>query len=231
MENTEINALLKRLKELSFENLCDEIENYSIETLELLAKKLYDESLFKKHDILVYTILSERSARLDNNFEWNNENRQKFLTVNDKFMQVFEAAYNEALAAVDELEDRIKNNDKFIKDYEIKIKITAYMHDRFYDDDLNNFGFVLSEPEPDITLKYSFGHSNFRDEQKERPIYLDKSYNWNIEYFGDNFKDDYICYQIHELLDNHWTFYDIININRIWADVEIIHQHYQEVVA
>jgi hypothetical protein len=167
---------------------------------------------------------------LNKNFEWTNENKQKLLYVNDKFMKVFESAYKEAHSAACELENRIKNNDKFIKDYEIEIKIHPYMNDLFYDEINGSIGYILSEPLSNFPpINYSFGHSSYDNEIKRKPIYLDKSLNWNIEYFGDIFKDDYICCEIHDLLVTHvWSFNDIINICKIWTDVEVIHQHYIE---
>jgi hypothetical protein len=51
--------------------------------------------------------------------------------------------------------------------------------------------------------------------------------NWNIRCFGNTFDNNYICYQIHELLDTDiWSLYDIVNISKITADVKIINQHY-----
>jgi hypothetical protein len=226
MKNITIKTL-EKLKKLSYKNQRDKVKKYSIEMLELLAQKMYEKS-YKRDDFLDI-ILSERVVKLKDNFEWTNENKQKFLNVNDKFMQIFESAYNEALAAAFELEKRIKNNDKFIKDYEIEIKITPYMGGQFYDDTKNNFGYVLSEPKLNrSTINYSFGHLSYDREIKEKPVYLDKSENWNIEYLGNTFKDNYICYEIHELLTNKWSFYDIINIEKICVDVEVIHQYYEE---
>jgi hypothetical protein len=232
VENKEAAETLENLRSLPDEEQSNEIGTYSIDFLELLASKIYEtsEKPFGVYRFdLLYDILFERVMKLDNNFEWTNENKQKLLNVNDKLMQVFECAYNEALSVAGELENRIKNNDTFIKDYEIEIKMTPYTSDRFYNDDANGnkIGYILSEPNPPLSLiNFSFGHTNFHH---EKPIYMDKTMNWNIQYFGDAFKDNYICYEIHELLDTHiWSLYDIINIDKIRADVEVIHQHYIE---
>jgi hypothetical protein len=209
----------------------DEIKGYPVETLELLAIEIYENSLTLREEPLgiFKIILRERVIKLNNNFEWTNGNKQKLLNVNDKFMQVFDMAYNEAISSAFELENRIKNNDQFIKDYEIKIKMTPYWNEQFYKGN-GSIGYVLSEPKPLYSIiKYSFGHSSYNDEINEKPIYLNKSLNWNTEYFGDTFKDNYICFEIHELLDSQeWSFNDIIIINKIWADVEVIYQHYIE---
>jgi hypothetical protein len=230
MENTKIVDILEKLKKLSFVDQRREIGKCSIEILELIASKIYNGSelyLRKSCFDILDKILLERALKIGSTFEWTDENKQKLLKVNDKFMQVFEDAYNEAVFFANELENRINNNDKFIKDYEVEIRITPYMSDRFYNDDINGncIGYVLSEPDPHSPINFSFGHYHF---QCEKPIYLDKSLNWNREYFGDTFKDNYICYEIHKLLDSHWSLTDIINIDKIWADVEVIHQHYIE---
>ena len=231
MEKTEIVNILENLKELPYEHRRDELKKYPIKILESLAAELYERYTGRNHDKknsqILDDILSTRAAKLDDNFEWTNENKQKFLNVSDKIMQVFESAYNEALTIASDLENRIKNNDKFIKDYEIEIEINFYLSDKFYNDENGRiFGYVLSEPLNYNPIQHYFSHS-YRDEFSEKPIYLDKTENWNSEYFGGVFNDNYICYGIHALLDTHiWSFNDIANIEKIWADVKVWHQHY-----
>ena len=231
MENADIIKTLNRLMDLPFENLYNELEKYSVEMLELFAVNIYNKSLRQKHvnDIFNH-ILFKRYIKLNDNFQWTDENKHKLLNINDKFMQVFESAYNEALSIAYELENRIKNNDKFIKDYEIVIKINPYMSDNFYDETSIGFGFVLSEPLLfSSPIEYPLGHPSCDYKLIKKPIYLDKTWNWNIEYFDGIFDDKYICYQIHELLDKKWSFNDIISIARICADIEVMHQHYIEI--
>jgi len=234
MKNKEIIKILDELSRLSHDEQWTEVEKYSIEYLELLATTAYD-NLQKKYlgpkirdDHLLTAILIERVSKIDRDFEWTDDNKLKFISVNNRFIQVFESAYNEAVSIANALEDRIKNGDIFIKDYEITIRITPYIEDVFYDQmlDENGIGFVLSEPDLhfDPIECYISRHSF-----DAVPIYLDKSLNWNIEYFGDTFEKDYICYAIHELLDTHrWSFYDIANIKKIWADVVVKYQNYTE---
>jgi hypothetical protein len=165
MENMELVETLERLKKLPDDKQWNEIKQFSVEMLELLAIKLYNEYLFKSYkgdgflDIL-NVILHERVKKLNIDFEWTNENKEKFINVNDKIYQTFEKAYNEAVAAANKLEARIKNNDKFIKDYEVKIEIQPYMGDEYYDDgDDFGFGYVLSEPESDyVPIGVQIGH-------------------------------------------------------------------------
>jgi hypothetical protein len=234
MNNNELAEILEKLKKLPCDKLPyyirlnSDIEQYSVETLELLAVKLYEEYSRKnliKDRRLLEMILLERFIKLNRSFEWTKENKERLIKVNDKITQVFENAYNEAVPIAKELENRLNNNDDFIKDYEIEIKLRLFMGDEFYDDGNCGIGSVLSEMESGYyPINYLLVH-----DLSEKPIYLDRSENWNIEYFGNTFDNDYIGYAIHALLDtSRWSFKDIININSIWADVEVKHQCFVE---
>jgi hypothetical protein len=234
MENNDIIANLKKIKKLPYDLQRNKIEQYSVEILESMATNIYHETLHhgvdKECDIL-NIILLERIRKLNNDFEWTKNNRETFLKISDKITQVFEKAYNEAIRAAKELENRLLNRDDFIKDYEIKIEISLYMKDEYYKDEVNgSIGYVLSEPISDFyPINYSLGHTHFQRKLSEKPIFLDKTINWNREYLGDTFKNNYIGYAIHSLLGTRqWSFKDIININKVWADVKVIHQYYVE---
>jgi hypothetical protein len=225
-----INAL-EKLKAVSNNDQYIEVKKYSLETLENMAIGLYDDAIHKKHPFdLLSTILRERVVRINQNFKWSNENIQKLLKVDNNFIETFENAYREALLAAGELERRIENRDPFIKDYEIEIKITSYSawqssnHDDICIDD------VLSAQLYDCCpIQHHISHDFCNSETRELPVYLDKSKNWNIEYFGEVFKNNYISFAIHTLLISHiWSFQDIININRIWANVKVERQYFVE---
>ena len=228
MRNTDMSKTLDKLEKLSHKKSYDELKKYPVKTLELLAMEMYNKSFKDKRFRVLDAILFERANKLDSNFEWTDENKQKFLNVNNKIMQAFVSTYNEALSVANELENRIKNGDKFLKDYEIEITITPYI----YKDDDDDICYVLSEPVSGFLPMHLpiIGNSSYNSKVNEKPIYLDESLNWNIEYFGDTFNNDYICYGIHELLDTHrWSFIDIVNINKIHVDVEVIHQHHIDI--
>ena len=236
MDNNQLLETLEMLKNLSYDLRRNEVKRFPVETLEILAVKLYEEYLhkgYRKHTLfdILGTVLIERFKKINHNFEWTNENRIKFLTINNKITQVFEKAYNEAISTANELENRINNNDRFLSDFEIEIKIWTYMGEEFYDThEGSSIGFVLSEPISGYyPINYSFGHNNLKNSLAEPPIYLDKSLNWNTEYIRGVFENDYIGYAIHALLDtSQWSFKDIINIKKIWANVEVVHQRYIE---
>jgi hypothetical protein len=139
-------------------------------------------------------------------------------------MEVCEKTHTEAKLVVGGLEKRIQDNDPFLKDYEVEIELTPYMHERNEETD-DDFALVLSEPIGLTAISYHFSHCNFCNHDNEIPLYIDKSLNWNFEYFDETFASYYIGYAIHALLDCHWSFSDILKIKTIWGDVEIEHQH------
>ena len=232
MVNTKLAKILHKLEKLPYTKTRNAVKQYPVEMLELLAGSLYDECRRNgktRWELLNY-ILLQRWKKLNTNFEWTTERKDKFVKINNKITQIFEKAYNEAVFAANELENRINNNDAFITDYEIEIVLSLYFGEEQYEDNINNsFAYVLSEPRSDFDLiSFSFGYNDRQITLQEMPLYLDTSENWNREYLGDIFKDDYIGYAIHTLLEHHWSFIDILNIKRIWADVKIRHQYFAE---
>ena len=209
---------------------------FTIQKLEELALYLYNnERKYPKDELhyLLDDILSERVMQMNKNFEWTEENKQKFLDINDNFIKIFENAYNEALKIAEDLESRIKNNDSFIKDYDIEIQIQPYIKDeKNYEDIDGCFALVLCEPLSSLyPINHGIGHSYYEKILTETPIYLDKSFNWNLENcFGRIFENNYIGYAIHELQDsNKWSFFDIINIVKIFAEVKVYHQNFIDI--
>ena len=228
--NDELTELLEKLKKSSHDTQQNELEQLSVETLELLAVKLYKWCSGQDLDVIILktdllrAILRKRFRKLNSGFEWTQENKKKFLEVNDKLTQTFEKAYKEALSAAKELENRLNNNDDFIKDYEIEIKL------RLHTSDEDGIGLVLSQPifVSDL-IDYHLNSVLLEESLSRQPMEVDRLVNWNIEYFGDTFANDYIGYATHHLLDVSWSFKDIIGINTIYADVEVIHQYREKI--
>jgi hypothetical protein len=229
----ELMTVLHELDGLEFEVQNKRLESLQVDYLEKLANELYEE-LFWQHcrtSELLDNILRIRFYKKNSAFEWTDENKQKFLNINSEITAVIEKAYKEALETAAGLEERIRNGDSFIKDYEIEASLTLYMKDEYYDANEGGFGRVLSEPIEDYSpINFAISHSQYDRDKQEKPLYLDTSLNWNIQYFNDVFADDYIWYAIHELLDTHrWSFQDIIDIDKIWADVKVYHQYWRDI--
>ena len=111
MENTDLEKTLEELDKLPYYDMRNSIGQYSIKMMELLAGKLYKDCCRKglRRSYLLKTILCERFRKINIDFQWTNENKDKILQLNDKITQVFEKAYNEALSAANELENRINS--------------------------------------------------------------------------------------------------------------------------
>ena len=235
MEGNEIAEILVRLKKLPYELQYSEIEKFPVNILEKLAIKLYKDDLINGiRNIGVFglldIILSERVTKIHNHFVWTNENKEKLLKTNEEIMQTFEKAYKKAIFLYNDLNIRINNNDDFIKDYDITILMNFYMGDEYYKDSSENIGFVLSEPLSGVPpIEYYFGRFNSKINLQELPFYLNKEMNWNTEYFNNEFDNEYICYAIHELLDtDKWSFTDIVNIKKIYVDVEVKYKYFRD---
>ena len=213
----------------------DSINHYTAQKLEELALYLYNnKGKYPKDELysLLDLILLERVHKMNKKFEWTEENKQKFITINYNFINIFENAYNEALKIAETLEKRIKNNDSFIKDYEIEIQIQPYIKDKENYENIDGcFALVLCEPLSSFyPINYNIGHSCYEKKLTETPIYLDKSSNRNLEHcFGRTFENEYIGNAIHDLQDNKWSFFDIINIKRIFTDVKVYHQNFIDI--
>jgi len=71
-------------------------------------------------------VLIERKKRLNDGFQWTEDNKARFLIVNDQLYEACEKGWEEALETAEILEKRIKWRDSFLKDYEIEVAIIAY---------------------------------------------------------------------------------------------------------
>jgi hypothetical protein len=225
MINKDTIEIINRLIGSQYEDQSRIIKGCSIEKLEAIAVEIYS-NFEKKYDfsMILLRILHERCWRLNKTFEWSNENKQKLQNINDKIMMVFKKAHKEAISTANALERRIADSDDFIMDYEININLSFYLNEQFYDDESINY--VLSELKCGHQVaEYSIGHSTYNNQNAYDNIYFEPI-NFNFGNLIDSCKDNYICYWFHSLLDSDlWSLSDIVQIEKIWADVEVIHQH------
>jgi len=244
MENENLMDILKKLIELPYDSFIKEIEQYTLKTLEHLIIKIYEDypiwrmnkknnifSYFKNNEVmhLYDTLLSERKAKKDKYFKLTGKNKNKLLMVNKYILDVFEKAYNEAISVANELENRITNNDDFLNDYEIEIEINFYNGDDY--DGFDSIGYVLSEPISDAChpIKYSIGHDDFLRRMNYQ-INFDDSYDWNDALFGFPVTGNDIVFTMHRFFSHsNWSYTDILNIKRIWADVKVTRQHFKDI--
>jgi len=215
---------------LSYELQEKELEGLAIEELEGLATELYKKEVFPKWGYLfgpLELVLSERRRRLDAGFEWTAEAKERLLLVSEKFFAAFDSGYAEAMSIADSLEKRIAGGG-FLRDYEIDIEMTPYLRSSTADPCRPSFEYVLTEPLSSVWFSvfhfHCVGHDSYSDE-REMPLYFDRSFDWNSEYFNGAFDGKIINYGIHELLDTvAWSFQDILDIDDLFIDVHVRHQ-------
>ena len=217
------------------EKVNDVLQGYDIKTLELLAVELYEAGLnhisnsLIPRDLLVDIlddVLSQRCIKMNSNHVWSNKNVQEIVRVSELFASASEKAFMYAESIAKALGPKRTKND-FLMDYEIEVKLNPYL--KGYEDAENEssacFMYVLCEP---LNNKYLLTCDY--DDNK----YFDRTDSWNGEPFWDEnykpldcFKDKYISYAIHELLDTDlWSFCDIMSIDRICVEVKVIHQSF-----
>jgi hypothetical protein len=200
--------------------------NYTIAEMERLAAELYNarNSNSDEYKMPLDEILFFRAKKLNAEFVWTDEAKARFIEVSDELTAAFRAAYEEAMREAKNLEARIASGDSFVTDYEIEVSIAPYITAPY--DDEGEFAYALCEPYSYRPIEYNFGHSSFHRAVCITPPYANTEINWNKEYFGEVFLNDYIGYCVHALLDSHyWSFSDILNIESVWADVEIKRQN------
>src|SRR5690554_3172787 len=105
--------------------LSDKFEAYSIERLEEIAIQANQ----KGDKLKVETALREREYKLNQSFEWTPQSKERFLSLNRKLIDSFEKLKAEAAVTLALLQQRIDNEDDFLRDFEIEIKVTPYFYE------------------------------------------------------------------------------------------------------
>jgi len=194
----------------------------------------------KKAHRKVQSLLSERQVRLNRAFEWTEGNKKAFVAMSDRLLVACDKGFAEMKAREAEIKKRIAEGDTFIKDYEVEMRIMPYPKLAHADPELskaiaNYWGCSMGDDHTEDIECYmaeETTHVLSAHRVEDDCILIDRSENWNIEWFGcakrldEIFAGDYICYAVHGLLDANWSFEDIISIRRVWVDVEVKYQYY-----
>jgi hypothetical protein len=218
------------------------LKEYDIKTLEILAIELYEKEWYEirenpiipksKLDEILNEVLYVRCSKLNSKHTWTEKDINEILRVSDLFVTSFEKAVVYANKIKNNLQNK-KNKNIFLMDFEIEIKLSPYLsgYEAVEDDMSSYFMYVLCEPI--VNKYYSVLTVDIRHEEENKKYY-DKSEIWrqkdfdieNIEALSC-FRTHFISYAIHELLDTKvWSFQDIISINRICAEVLVMHQSF-----
>ena len=161
------------------------------------------------------------------NYNWTEEKKNRFLFVNNKILEACEKGRIEARTRHDELMARIDAGDPYLSDFEIEICIQPYQDTSGLPKEAEDTMIDFCE-DSQIDFHFSSSYHPPADSHGHMNIYLDKNWNWNNEYFCGAFDNEYICYATHVLLDNGWSFNDIMKINQIWVDVQVFLQNQEE---
>jgi len=211
------------------------LAEYNLPMLVKIAAKLYDVIFnryhYPKYDMekMLTYVLWERRKRLDTDFKWTDENKARLLFISDRLYEACVKGWQEATETAAALEERIKRKDSFLNDYEIKITLNVYPKIGGEREAAEAVAEHLGE-ETLRSLKLCISHCHYdnfiKNEDYKTDITINKSINWNSEYFNGEFDNDYISYAIHDMLDTHvWSFADILSIRDIWVNVEVTHQY------
>jgi len=227
-----------------FEECCSitDIENQACDlyhkTMELrrnLGSEAGEGKCEKENDLLK-DFLGVRRSKLDRNFTWTENYKRQFLELNEKIMNGFSMAYDEAKTQFDILKDRMKRNDPYINGFNIDIKLIPFILEQDEDEHClaergEGIYYILYNALPDTLWTESVYYEQDLDDSGPKKYENDGSnYNAN-EYLGKgNFDDSFICWAMYELLasDDVLSWYDILRINEIWVEVKVTHQHFIE---
>ena len=235
----------ERIKGLKKNCSVTDIEHMACEFYYDVTKKLrrnlaneWEEGVRGKEKKLLEDIFKVRRIKLDSNFSWTENYKKQLLELNEKVMNGFSMAYEEAKTQFNILKERTKCNDSYLKGFNIDIKLTPFIlepnEDEYYLEERGKgIYYLLYNMLPDTlwadTLVYDEHNlDNSRSGRKE----LDGE-NFNInEYLREGaFDDSFICWSMYELFSNCkniLSWYDILKINEIWVEVKVTHQHFIE---
>jgi hypothetical protein len=219
---------------------CEFYYKITMELHKNLDYLLGKENNCKKEKALLKDILNVRRSKLNENFTWTENYKKQLLELNKKVMDGFSMAYEEAKTQFHILKERINNNDSFIKGFNIDINLKPFIlvpsEDEEYEYLLAERGkgiyYILYNMLPERLWTDSVYYEQDLDDSVSKR-YEDDEVNYNIHgYFANGvFDDSFICYAMNELVreSRHiFSWYDILKINEIWAEVKVTHQHFIE---
>jgi hypothetical protein len=221
-QDEQIENYLKRLEEL---------EPYTIEQVDDFILNRWAASEIVDDELKDY--LSIRKRKINDTFEWTSENCEKLLHLNQKLINCFEKLRDEAKSVIKTLKKRINEKDDFLHDYNISAKVTPYFYmpdetGTLYEAETGMERILMDSMYEDrYVLLYCW--MLIDEEDADEMIYLNKEMNWSDEpRFKGKFDGYFIFQAIHELYDHTYlSFPDILKINRLWAELEVTHQHFE----
>ena len=213
---------------------CGEDTSVLLSVAEYILENLSRASFYRdfskrEKELAVGNLLRDRCRITNSRFSWTGEKRKRFLHVNDTLINSCVIAWDEALSTAAVLEERIKQNDPFMKDFEVDVNINAYPSFG-NEDDFEDVRAVFGEELPSTA---SISHSNYEMSIKlDRPLDVDRRLARSMHNISEEFENVYISSSVNKMLYTKiWSYEDILSISSIWADVKATHQNYIELGA
>ena len=222
--------MIKMVRKYNLQNIEKKFAMFSVEELDNFILSCYREK-GKSIDDEIIAYLKIRKRKLDKTFEWTAENREKLLRLNKKYIDCWEKLCAEARPLLQSLQKRIDENDSFLHDFGIDAKVDAYMTDENGEVEDCIEEIVFGALREDCFF-YTDNHASFYWEGCiNEALYLNPELNCNIDpCFQGIFDNEFISHAIHDLYDHTClSFHDMLKINRLWAELQVVHQHFVEV--
>lgn len=154
-------------------------------------------------------MLAERKHRLNANFVWTPENKQKIIELNNGLLERYREAYNELVRITNEFEERYRAGDNNYKDYTIDVEFwyNAPETDNEEENDLqSNLCEETNFWGPSLSSRSYNRDKGLMIEPFEKAMFIDE-HSWNENPFNVNELDDtYIYYFMHDIFDHNDTY-------------------------
>ena len=154
-------------------------------------------------------MLAERKHRLNANFVWTPENKQKIIELNNGLLERYREAYNELVRITNEFEERYRTGDNNYKDYTIDVEFwyNAPETDNEEENDLqSNLCEETNFWGPSLSSRSYNRDKGLMTEPFEKAMFIDEQ-SWNENPFNVKELDDtYIYYFMHDIFDHNDTY-------------------------
>ena len=203
-----------------------DLENLSVEQLEEVILRLYyKHELTKAVKEKLDDALSKRKYKINQAFEWTHEKKEKFLRLNQKFLECWEKMDAEALQT-------LKNRANETDDFEVDVNVLSFIHvaDEYGDDweaeDCIEEVLIDLLPEIEWVNHYSYDFSKL-EPSSDITYYIDREHNCNFKnYLRGNFDEHFISSAMYDLfVYSKLSFPDILKINRLRGELRIAHKY------
>ena len=140
----------------------------------------------------------------------------------------------EAKQTLKTIGSRLNEQDGFLHDFCMEAVVRSFIYvpnenGEFFEAE-NCIEEVLIDSLEDNPCVNNCSYNSCDKEESQYILYLDREQNWNNEhYFEGKFNEHFISQAMHDLYSHSClSFPDILKINRIWAELQITHQHFVE---